>query len=230
MPTRLIVDEQNQLQQVGASKQYGYPAFITVAVNVFSFIFHLIFIPVYLSWFLVYQHQFLFSGFSEWDKTNLMLQFFVMYTFFPVVTTLLLKALGFIKLIFLKTQRDRIIPYVVLGIYYFWVWYVLRNQLQFPKEIVTFRQASFIASSIGLIANIYLKISMHAIAVGVMCTFMALLAFTDTSNITLYVLIAFLITGIVCLLSPIDLDVNQRALLIGLFIGIVSQLIAQNFA
>lgn len=230
MPTRLIVDEQNQLQQVGTSKQYGYPAFVTVAAKVFSFIFHPIFIPVYLSWFLVYQHQFLFSGFSEWDKTKLMLQFFVMYTFFPVVTTLLLKALGFIKSIFLKTQRDRIIPYVVSGIYYFWVWYVLRNQLQFPKEIVSFSLAAFIASSIGLIANIYLKISMHAIAVGVMCTFMALLAFTDSSNITLYVLIAFLITGIVCTARLLVSDHNQREVYIGLFIGIVSQVIAQYFA
>ena len=159
-----------------------------------------------------------------------MLQFFVMYTFFPVVTTLLLKALGFIKSIFLKTQRDRIIPYVVSGIYYFWVWYVLRNQLQFPKEIVSFSLAAFIASSIGLIANIYLKISMHAIAVGVMCTFMALLAFTDTSNITLYVLIAFLITGIVCTSRLIVSDHNQREVYIGLFIGIISQLVAQYFA
>ena len=230
MRTRLVVDEQNQLQQVGLSKQYGYPPFVTVPAKAFSVIFHPIFIPVYLSWFLVYQHHFLFSGFSEWDKTKLMLQFFVMYTFFPVITTLLLKALGFIKSIFLKTQRDRIIPYVVSGIYYFWVWYVLRNQLQYPKEIVSFSLAAFIASSIGLMANIYLKVSMHAIAVGVMGTFMALLAFSDTSNISLYLLFAFLITGIVCTSRLLVSDHNQREVYTGLFIGIVSQVAAHYFA
>ena len=91
-----------------------------------------------------------------------------MYTFFPLVSVLLMKALKFISSIQLKTQRDRIIPYVVCMIYYWWMWYVLHNQPQYPNEFVQLSLAIFLASIGGLIANISMKVSMHAIAAGIM--------------------------------------------------------------
>jgi hypothetical protein len=149
-----------------------------------------------------------------------------MYSFFPLVTTFLLKRLDFINSIYLKTQKDRIIPYIVCMIYYFWVWYVLYRQPEYPSAIVQFSLAIFIASIFGLMANIYIKISMHAISSGVMVTFIILQAFNGNDGFGIYISAALLITGLVCTSRFIVSDHTKKEVYGGLFAGVISQLIA----
>ena len=136
------------------------------------------------------------------------------------------RGLGFLDSIYLRTQKERIIPYIACGVYYFFMWYVLRNQPQFTREVVILSMAIWIASSLGLIANIYMKISMHAMSVGVMATFILLLAAGRGSGFGLFVSIALLITGLVCTARFIVSDHTQKEVYIGLLVGVVSQLIA----
>jgi hypothetical protein len=155
-----------------------------------------------------------------------MIQAFVMFTFFPVVTVLLLKALKFIGTIYLHTQKDRIIPFVACGIWYFWIWYVWHNLPEYPAAAVQFALAIFIAASIGLLANIYMKVSMHAISIGVMVTLILLLAFTQNISFGIYLSVALFIAGLVCTARFIVSDHTQKELYVGLLVGIISQLLA----
>jgi|ERR1043165_2522444 hypothetical protein len=226
MSTRLVVDDHNQLQETRINDLPEHPAMLKVIAKIVSYIFHPLFIPVYLSWFLIRIQPYLFAGFSDWDKMMVMIRFVVMYTFFPLITVLLAKGLGFLQSIYLKTQRDRIIPYVASGIYYFWMWWVLRNQPEFPDMVIKLTLAIFIASSIGLIVNIYMKVSMHGIAMGVMITFMMLLAFLPPVNFGIYISITLLIAGGVCTSRFIVSDHTQAEVYGGLVLGIFSQLVA----
>ena len=176
MGTRLIVDEQNELLEVRKRDFPEFPSAIRMMAMILSTIFHPVFMPLFTVWFLVYVHPYFFAGFSPFDKTKVMIQAFVMFTFFPVVTVLLLKTLKFIGSFQLRTQRDRIIPLVACGVWYFWIWYVWRNLPDYPKPAVQFTLAIWISVSLGLMANIIMKISLHAIAAGVAVTFMILLA------------------------------------------------------
>jgi hypothetical protein len=133
-----------------------------------------------------------------------------MYTFFPLVTVLLCKALGFLDSIYLKTQKERIIPYLASMIYYFWMWYVIRNQPQYTSYIVVLTFAIFLASIVGLMSNIYIKISMHTIAIGIMLTFVISLGLTQPLRYGLYIAIALLIAGLVCTSRFIFCDKNAR--------------------
>jgi len=153
MESQLAVDEKNNLVEVQPSNT-KYPAFIRIAAKIISYIFHPLFIPVYLSWLVVKTQSYLFGVFTEWEKTVFIVRFGVIYIMFPLVSVLLMKALGFISSIHLKTQRDRIIPYVVCMIYYWWMWYVLQNQPEYPKEFVVLSLSIFLASIGGLMANI----------------------------------------------------------------------------
>lgn len=205
-----------------------HPA-IRMAARIISYVFHPLFIPVYLSWFLIYINP-LFPAINAGDKWILLLRFIVMYTVFPLVTVFLAKGLGFVQSVYLKTQKDRIIPYVVCGIYYFWMWYVLKNQPEFPKYFVILSLAIFIASSLGLIINSFIKISMHTIALGVMITFMLLLAFSTDVNYGFYIAIAFLLAGLVSSARLINSDHNPLEVYAGLVVGIIAQLVAYYFA
>lgn len=200
-----------------------HPA-LRVAARVISILFHPLFIPVYVSWFLIYVNP-IFPAFTAKDKGVLLVRFMVMYTLFPLATVLLTRGLGFIESIYLRTQKDRIIPYIACGVYYFWMWYVLRNQL-FPKELVMFTLAIFLASSGGLLANSYIKVSMHAISLGVMVTFMLLMAFLSPASFGFYLGVAFLIAGVVGSARLINNDHYPIEVYVGFAVGILSQLIA----
>jgi hypothetical protein len=229
MSSRLAIDEQHELREINTSELSSQSKSLRIMAKIISYIFHPVFIPVYVAWFLINFQSQLFAEFTVRKKTDTMITFFVMYVFFPLISTLLLKGLGFINTIYLKTQRDRIIPYIVNMIYYFWVWWVLYNQTIYSSVIVMFALAIFIASFGGLMANIYMKVSMHAIAVGVMATYIILLGFLLKKDFGIYISVALLITGLVCTARLIASDHSQKEIYWGLVIGIASQIVASWF-
>ena len=212
-----------------ATKNVSFHPAMRIAARVISYIFHPLFIPVYISWFLMYISP-VFPAFSAVDRGLLLIRFLVMYTVFPLVTVLLAKGLGFIQSIYLKTQKDRIIPYVACGVYYFWMWYVLHNQPQFPSYLIVLSLAIFLASSLGLIINSFMKISMHAISQGVMLCFILLLAFRTDINFGPYIAVAFLIAGMVSTARLITDDHHPIEVYAGLVVGVVGQLVAAYFS
>jgi uncharacterized membrane protein (UPF0136 family) len=201
---------------------------LRLLARLISVVFHPLFIPVYLSMFLIYVNP-VFPALGAPEKGILLIRFIVMYTVFPLATILLAKALGFVQTIFLKTQKDRIIPYVACGLFYFWMWYVLRNQPEFGKEVVLLALAIFLASSGGLLANSYMKVSMHAISVGVMVTYLILLGFILGVAMGFYISLALLIAGAVCTARLITSDHHPVEVYAGLVIGILTQLLAYYF-
>lgn len=195
-----------------------------VGAKIISIIFHPLFIPVYVGWFLIYILQ-LFPNFDSWRKSLLLIQIFVSYTLLPMATMLLAKALGFVDTIYLRTQKDRIIPYIACGVFYFWIWYVFRNQA-FSPEIIAFSLAVFVASSLGLIFNSYFRISMHALGAGVMVCYIFLLAFGSNASFGVYLSVALLVTGLVCTARLLNEDHDPFEVYTGLLVGVVAQLFA----
>ena len=228
MNDRLAVNEKNQLEEISVPDLPPQPAIIKFFANLFSYLFHPLFIPVYITLFLLFVHPYIFAGLDDWGKLGNLLQVFVNCTFLPIMSILLLRGLKFIDSVYLKTQKERIVPYMICMIFYFWNWYAFKNN-HGVTEMISLSLAIFIASVLGFLSNISLKISMHAIAVGVMSTFMTLLAFNDSTNLTLFLSASLLVTGIVCSSRLIVSDHSIREVYFGLFIGMISQLLAYYF-
>ena len=230
MSSNLVVDDHNHLQEVSVSTMPAQPVLLRILAKIISFIFHPLFVPVYLIWFYVKSQPYLFSSFSPQERGFLILRFGVMYTMFPLFTILLLKALGFVKSIYLKTQQERVIPYIICMVYYWWMWYVLHNQHEFSNEIVMLALAIFLASIAGLMANIIMKVSMHAMSAGIGVTFLLFIAFSQSISFTVYVSIAVLIAGIICTARLVASDHTPKEVYTGLAIGIASQVIGYVFS
>ena len=203
-----------------------HPA-IRTAAKIISYLFHPLFVPVYVGWFFIRELR-LFSGLDEWRQSLLLIQFFVNYTLRPLVTVLIAKGVGFIDSIYLKTQRDRIIPYIAVMIFYFWVWYVFKNQ-GFPKEAVLFSLAAFLSVCFGVFLNSFLKISMHALSMGVVIMLLLLLSLNSSVNYGPYVSAGLLIAGLVCTARLVMNDHKPLDVYAGLLIGALSQVIAWVF-
>jgi hypothetical protein len=192
----------------------------------FSYVFHPVFIPLYVTAFLVYLHPSAFSGFSMIGKRQTIFIVAFNIVFFPLVSVLLLKAVGFIDSLYLRTQKDRIIPYIASGIFFFWAYLVFQRQPQYPLLLTAYILGIFLASSLALIANIYFKISMHAIGMGSVLGFFLIVMRSNSMLMTWPFCIALLITGLVCTARLLVRSHDQRDIYGGLFVGIATQVAA----
>jgi hypothetical protein len=205
------------------------PAALRFFAGLVSFLFHPLFIPAYIMAFLLYKHPYAFAGMSE--KMKLFRFFSVVFitAFLPAFSIFLMKQLGFIQSVFLRTQKDRIIPYIVSMVYYWWAWHVSKNLHDNPA-LVAMLLATFIGCIAGMMANIYFKISMHGIAVGALFIFFVWLAFNGTVTLGIYLAIATLISGLVCTARLIVSDHSAVEIYAGLITGMLCQLIAIGIA
>jgi hypothetical protein len=211
------------------NNQEDQPLILRLMARFISWAFHPVFVPVYVMAFLIYEHPLQFTGFDPRQKMMVMLQAMAMYLFFPLVTVLLLKALGFIESIQLKKQKDRIIPLVACGVWYFWIWYVWHNLPDYPDMAIRFALAIWISSWTGLMVNSRMKISLHAISMGIAVTFLFILAFTQALNFGLYLSVGLLVAGLVCTARFIVSDHTRAEIYGGLALGAISMIAAQVF-
>ncbi|MBL7768348.1 MAG: hypothetical protein JNK20_05225 [Flavipsychrobacter sp.] len=194
--------------------------------HIVSIVFHPLFIPSYIAAFLLFLHPFAFAGDSDLYKKIKLTSVFVSTAFFPAFTVFLLKQLGFATSIRLKTQKERIIPIIASMVFYFWIFYVAKNQGDNPTELVQVLCAVFVSSIIALTANNFIKISLHGIAVGVLSGFFLFQAWISFIPMALPLMIAILITGMVGTARLILGEHDYKELIVGYLTGLVSMAIA----
>lgn len=202
------------------------PSWLRFIAKIISYIFHPLFIPTYICAYLIFQHPYTFPSLDEGGKIIKLISLIVITAFFPAFTVFLLWRLKFAESIFLRTRQERIIPYVATIIYFFWAWWVNKNQMGNPPTLVFFLLGLFLAASAGSMANNYFKISMHAIGVGGGLAFMVLLGAISNVAIGLPISIATIITGAVLTSRFIVSDHRSSDIYSGLFIGALCQVVA----
>jgi hypothetical protein len=206
-------------------KRDPHNGLVKLFAHLISYIFHPLFIPVYVTAFLAYIHPSCFSGYHFSQKNWVIIRIVYTMVFFPALTVWLLKRLGFIKSIFLESQQDRIIPYIASNIFYFWAYLVFRNQPNIPHILTSFTFAVFLSSAAALLANIYLKISMHAIGMGGLIGLFLIIMQQNTMLMTWPLSLAFLVTGLVCTARFIISNHTQKEIYSGLLTGLICQFI-----
>ena len=199
---------------------------LRIPAMLLSYIFHPIFIPIYCIAFLVMVHPTYFSGFSMQQKKFTIVIASLNLVFFPLMAILLLKAVGFIQSIFLHTQKDRIIPYMAYGIFSFWAYTVFKGQPIYPPIIASFILGIFLAGSGGLIANIYFKISMHALGAGGFTGLFLIISFGNSMAMIWPLALAICISGMVCTARMLLNSHTEKEIYTGFFLGVLAQLVA----
>ncbi|MBS1758904.1 MAG: hypothetical protein JST23_02175 [Bacteroidetes bacterium] len=221
-------------QEVKLEQQVSAPQnkIVRFFAQVVSYVFHPAFVPVYMVLFMVYQHPYLFAGMDVQDKFRVTAMSVLMFTFFPLVTVGLLKALGFIQTIYLDNQKDRIIPLIACGVYYFWITYIWWNSnkisgnFYIPQQAVTFALATFLGSWVALMINIKMKISLHALAMGVALMCMLLLAYNGQLSFGFWLSITLLCTGLVLTARLIVSTHKPIEIYLGLITGMATMLLS----
>ena len=147
----------------------------------------------------------------------------------PAFSVFLMWRLRLIGSIMLRTEKDRMIPYIVSMTFYWWSWIVFKNLPDIPATAVHFLLGSFLAVCGGWICNIFYKVSMHAIGMGGALMFFCLFGFHDPFGSGLYIAIALVLTGLVCTSRLILSAHSSFDVWSGLFVGMLAQYIAWLF-
>jgi hypothetical protein len=202
--------------------------------HVISYLFHPLFISVYVMGFLIFIHPYAFTGFDMRTRVFRFITIFFCNTFLPLFAIFLMWLLKLVGSLTLPTMKDRIIPYIVAMTFYWWTWMVFKNvsagnEQKIPDTAIHFLLGAFLAICGGWICNIFFKISMHAIAMGGAVMFFLLLGFNDANASGLYIAVALLCAGAVCTSRLILSEHNGFEIWVGLFVGMFAQLIAWQF-
>ena len=188
-----------------------------------SYLFHPIFLVPMMAAYLIYGVPELYLGVPPDLKFKRLIIVTVNVVFYPLFALVLMKGLGFIKSIHLRSPKDRIAPYIVTLTCYFWAWMVVRSFPDTPVQMIAMIFGVFLATSGGLVINSFIKISMHAIGVGGLITFMLIMAYS--SGVALPLTLSVLIAGLVFTARMMVSDHTDRELITGFVVGILGQVI-----
>jgi hypothetical protein len=217
------MDQQNQITETKTSLLLSIPA------KVISYVFHPLFIPTYIFIFLVRFVPYEFAGITPFQLQLRIFSIFWLTAFFPAFAVFLLWRLKFSESIFLRTQKERIVPYIVTMFFYWWMYYLSRNFTDQPAVLKFFYMGIFVSTVIGLMLNSYFKISLHAMGVGGALAAIILFAMYYRLPMGVQISVTAIITGVVCTSRLIVSDHTNKEIYTGLFAGIFSQVAAYWF-
>jgi hypothetical protein len=217
------------LEKLTALNEPRPSSFARMLGHVVSYVFHPLFIPSYIAFFLLFVHPLVFAGYSH-DMKVFRLATVMLSTFFiPAFSVFLMWRLQLvISSMQLKTQRERIIPYAIAMIMYFWCWYVF-YRVDSPQEIRIFMLGAFLSVCSAWLLNIPMRVSMHSTAMGTALAFFLILAFKDAAFNGVYLSIAIFVAGLVCTARFIVSHHTAGEIYLGLLAGIASQYVATWF-
>jgi hypothetical protein len=204
----------------------SYPASWTFIARLVSYIFHPLLVGVYMAVYMIYINPVYYNYIDPRDKILSLATVFNNNFVFPLVVVLLLKGLGFIKSIYLDTAKERIVPYMASIIFFFWTWYVFYNKPDAPPAMKDMLQGIFYSSIMAMTANIYFKISMHAIGMGGLIGMMLMVLFDGMMLSGLPFVLSILLTGLVMTSRLIASDHEKGDIAAGFLAGFLSQVLA----
>ncbi|HQS24439.1 MAG: hypothetical protein B7Y11_11485 [Sphingobacteriia bacterium 24-36-13] len=202
---------------------------VTGFAKMVSYLFHPLFIPTYFFLYLMQYYSFEFAGITDWQLKLRLFGVFWMTAFFPAFAVFLLWRLKFSSGIFLRTQKERIVPYIITMFFYWWMHYLSRNFPDQPEVLKFFYTGIFICSVAGLLANNSYKISMHAMGAGGFAAALILTSFHYQNTDGIAISIAVLLAGIICTARLILKEHSLKEVYTGLAAGAICQLLSYYF-
>lgn len=206
-----------------------YTRWLTVPAKLISYIFHPLFIPTYIFIFLMYEVPYDFAGITTYQLELRLFSIFWLTAFFPAFAVFLLWRLKFSESIFLRTRKERIVPYVITMFFYWWMYYLSRNFTDQPVVLKFFYMGIFISTVFGLILNNYYKISLHAMAMGGAVAAIILFAMYYRSPFGTSISVAVLLCGLVCTSRFLASDHTNKEVYAGLIVGVFCQAASYAF-
>lgn len=218
-----------------------------VLAKIISVLFHPLLVLTYMLvlFLLVNPYVFGIHNIQEPFGMQLVLRVFLSSFFIPMVAVLMLRFTGLVQSLEMPERQERIIPYIVTGIFYLWLFRNLVDNTTIPRLFSSFALGTTISLFLAFFINLFSKISAHAVGMGGIIGMIVLLMnyFPDYNVVqlplsggdvlevstTIVLMLALLLAGLVGS-SRLSLKAHEPLDLYGgYFVGFVGQMIALRF-
>ncbi|MTB53376.1 hypothetical protein [Lewinella sp. W8] len=133
-----------------------------------SGLFHPLLVPTYMFLLLVAVNPYLFGSNNFLDtRSAITLLMIFLYTFvIPLVSVVLMLALGMISSLMIDDRMERIGPLLLVMVLYFWVYYNFSQSNDIPTIFSSYMLGIVMALGASFVINVADKISLHAVGMG----------------------------------------------------------------
>jgi hypothetical protein len=156
---------------------------------------HPLLVPLYILALLLYGNSFLSPGLSYSFKLTLIGLICLTTILFPHLFIYLLYRKKLVHSLFLETSEERIYPLLIIAIFYYLTYYLLKGIRISPVFSYYMLGATFLAI-LALIITFYSKISLHMLGAGGMTGLILGLAFNLSNGICYFLVGTILVSGI----------------------------------
>jgi len=115
---------------------------------------------------LLLVNPYLFGVHNISDSKSLIILVFISTFFIPAAAVLIMRATGLIKSFQMEDRQDRIIPYIMTGVFYMWMFRTILDHPNIPLAFKIFVLGSTIGLFVAFFVNIFSKVSAHAVGMG----------------------------------------------------------------
>lgn len=198
---------------------------IKFLANLISVLLHPIFMPLISCMIFYYALPQSFAGIKPKVLTGWLGMMVINTIMFPLILMLLLKGLGFIKSIYLRDVKERVIPLIGTMVFYFWPYLVAKN-VAAPEAARILLLGNFWGIVVVFVCTIFFKISMHSAGVGSLLGFVLVLMLLSKSILVFPLLAATVMALLILWARQAAGAHSNKELLLGLAVGIAAQFAA----
>lgn len=195
---------------------------LQIMAKFISVILHPVFMPLISCLFLYYLLPQSFTSVKPKVLSGWVGMMVINTIIFPIIMILLLKGLGFIKSIYLRDVKERVIPLIGTMVFYFWPYLVAKN-VAAPEAAKILLLGNFWGIVVVFIITIFFKISMHTSGIGSLLGFIVVLMILSQSFFLIPLLLVVLMIAIIFWARYAVSAHTMRELWMGLLVGVVAQ-------
>lgn len=210
--------------------------------NIISFVFHPLFILVYVLGLLMIINPYLFRIQDEKTRVIFFVYTFVSLIVIPIVAIVILKQLNMIKSFRMEDKLERVGPLIVIGIAYLWLYINYKNTTSVPLIFTVFLLGSVISVFVSFFINNFTKISLHTVGMGGFISAIIIMKYnlkyenfqlnilsnSFMVNVFLLLLIVILLGGLVGSVRLYLKSHSKDQIYLGYIVGFFAQLVAYN--
>lgn len=149
-----------------------------IIANIISYIFHPLFILVYIMGLALMFNPYMFQIADEKAKVTFYIYSIMSIVVMPLVVIVILKQVDIIKTWSMENRMERIGPLLIVGVLYLWLFINYKNTSSVPVIFTIFLLGSVISVFVSFFINNFTKISLHTVGMGGMVAAIIILRFS----------------------------------------------------
>lgn len=133
--------------------------------HVISVLLHPIFVVVYGYIGLYVMNPYLFMSSNPRDTKLIFIYIIIITVLFPAIGIGMMRILGLVDSLDIPKAKQRIIPLVIISVFYCWLTVNMMHNQSVPRAFSTFTLGATISLFLGFFVTLFSKVSLHSIGV-----------------------------------------------------------------